>query len=125
MKRIAIGIAALVCVVGMVYGATLQTAGNQEASKMGNSTLVTIMNANDVALNAELANAVTNVTGLSAFATNIVSVAPVTNVTAALQTVSLTDTNGVTALCVTNVTLTIQRGAAATLQTATPAVQRR
>lgn len=121
IKKIAIAIAALICVVGMVYGATLQTAGNQEASKMGNSTLVAIMNANDVALNAELANAVTNVTGLTAFATNIVSVAPVTNIT--LQTVSMTDTNGVTALCVTNIV--IQRGAAPTLQTATPAVQRR
>jgi hypothetical protein len=62
MKKIAIGIAALVCVAGMVYGATLQTAGNQEKSKMGISTLVDIVNANDVALNAELGKAVTNAT---------------------------------------------------------------
>jgi hypothetical protein len=112
MNKIGIGIAALVCVGGIVYGATLQTAGNQEKSKMGNSTLVDIVNANDVALNAELANAVTNVSVQS------VSIpAGVTNATLTLQTVSLTDSNGVTALCLTNVALTLQSRAAITVAT--------
>ncbi len=112
MKKIAIGIAALVCVAGMVYGATLQTAGNQEKSKMGISTLVDIVNANDVALNAELARAVTNVTVQS------VSIpAGVTNATLTLQSVALTDTNGVTASCLTNVTITLQSSAAVSVAT--------
>jgi hypothetical protein len=79
MKKIGIGIAALVCVAGMVYGATLQTAGNQEKSKMGNSTLVDIVNANDVALNAELANAATNVTAQTATLSATVAGTLVTN----------------------------------------------
>jgi hypothetical protein len=112
MKKLGLIVFGIALTAANIYAATLQTAGNQERSKMGNSTLVDIVNANDVALNAELARAVTNVTVQS------VSIpAGVTNATLALQSVSLTDTNGVTAVCLTNVTLALQSSAAVSVAT--------
>ena len=62
MKKLALIVFGIALTAASIYAATLQTAGNQEAAKMGNSSLVAIVNANDVALNAELARAMTNIT---------------------------------------------------------------
>lgn len=70
---------------------------------------------------------VTNVTGLAAFATNIVAVAPATNivVTETVYTLNYLDTNSAPAVLVfTTRTYAVQSGDAPTLQTVTPAVQR-
>jgi hypothetical protein len=127
---------AVMAVVGFLGACVLQAATIEtielrdlRPDQKDQKEMVRKLNANTVAINAQVTNspaAVTSgvskvstvVTGLtaSAYATNIVSVAPMTNVV--IQTVDVTNAAGTVSACMTN--MIIQYGAAPTLQTATP-----
>lgn len=125
-------VAGVVMVAGLALAATIEKTYvpgfSVPASVPGMAQAV---DRNFAALNSQVSTlgstAVTNVTGLAAFATNIVAVAPVTNLVVTYTTNIFTyldaNTNAVEA---TNVfaTYSIQVGPAPTLQTRTPALQR-